>query len=91
MTMRHNDGPAEARPTFDPAKRYRYTWPGQSPSEVMGDALTRLCRGADHNALNIVEIGPVPDAKVTEPPITLTQVSDEPDATPAVLRRGGSR
>lgn len=43
--------------TFDPAKRYRYTWPGQPAKVVTGEELTALCKGADASMLSIEEVG----------------------------------
>ena len=43
-------------PTFDPSKRYRYTWPGQPPMTVTGEEMTAICRGADSSKLEIEEV-----------------------------------
>ncbi len=57
MTMKNPlDGELQAiKPKFDPAKMYRYTWPGQPPKMVSGQELADLCRGADHTTLAIEE------------------------------------
>jgi len=61
MTMRNPLIDAERNTpiakTFDPAKRYRYTWPGQSAREVDGAELTAVCAGANVDLLAIEEIG----------------------------------
>jgi len=44
-------------PTYDPSKRYEFTWPGCLPSVVGGEALNHLVRGADYSKLNIRELG----------------------------------
>ncbi len=41
--------------TFDPAKRYRFTWPGQKPRVVTGEEMTALAAGADVSMLAIEE------------------------------------
>jgi hypothetical protein len=46
----------EKRATFDSAKKYRYTWPGQSSRVIGGEALTDLCKGADPSMLAIEEV-----------------------------------
>ena len=56
MTTRHADGPEEPKPTFDPEKRYEYTWPGCKPQIVGGAALTHLVKGADPSMLAIREV-----------------------------------
>ncbi len=59
----------ESRPfrTFDPAKRYRYTWPGQTPRVVSGEELAAICRGANHEMLDISESTSAPAAAETKP------------------------
>jgi hypothetical protein len=52
--------------TFDPAKRYRYTWPGQKPQIATGLALTAICKGADPAMLAIEEIEPPRDRAASE-------------------------
>lgn len=58
MTMRNPlDREIEvARPKFDPAKNYRYTWPGQPPKMVSGEELAAICKGADPSQLAIEEV-----------------------------------
>lgn len=72
MTLRSPAKLIDAEPlsvvkTFDPAKRYRFTWPGQPSREVDGAELTELCKGADPAMLAIVETGAAPPAPVTTP------------------------
>ncbi len=57
MTMRNPlDGEMMVvRPVFDPLKRYRFTWPGQSPKVVSGEEMASLCKGADPAMLDIQE------------------------------------
>ena len=65
MTMRNPNHLIDAErnlpiaETFDPAKRYRYTWPGQAPKIVTGKELTELTRGADVSKLEISEASEV--------------------------------
>lgn len=42
--------------TFDPSKRYRYTWPGCSAKTVGGAELTALVAGANVDILGIEEV-----------------------------------
>ncbi len=62
MTMRHPlDGELTTiKPTFDPDKSYRFTWPGQPPRVVSGAELAAIVRGADHTMLEIEEAEPAP-------------------------------
>ncbi len=62
MTMRNPiDGELQLQtPSFDPKKRYRYTWPGQPPKMTSGAELTELCKGADASLLSIEEASDAP-------------------------------
>ncbi len=64
MTMRNPLIDAEKNlpiaETFDPAKRYRYTWPGQPMKIVTGKELNELTRGADLSQLDIAEAPETP-------------------------------
>lgn len=70
MTMRNPlDREVQAiRPTFDPAKSYRYTWPGQPPKVVAGDELAAICKGANHEMLAIEEVSASPSKPPNYPP-----------------------
>ncbi len=74
MTMRmpliDAENPLQVARTFDPAKRYRYTWPGQPARDVSGEELATLCKGADPDKLAIEEIGST--AKEIAPPSTFS-------------------
>ena len=65
MTMRNPLIDAEINiaipETFDPAKKFRFTWPGQPPRVIGGKELSEICRGADVSKL---AIEPVEDAPV---------------------------
>ncbi len=55
MTMKLRNDFDVTRPTLDPAKHYRYTWPGQAPKVVSGAALSALIKGANPELLDIHE------------------------------------
>jgi len=42
--------------TIDPAKNYKYTWPGQPPKMVSGAELADICKGSDPSQLSIEEV-----------------------------------
>jgi hypothetical protein len=54
-------------PSYDPAKRFRFTWPGQPPRIVSGDELSAICHGADAAMLSIEEVGGAPTPPATLP------------------------
>lgn len=60
MTMRSprtgNDEIPVVRPTFKPDGQYRFTWPGQPPKMVSGAELAAICKGANHEMLQIEEV-----------------------------------
>ncbi len=74
MTMRHHDGQSLSDgPQIDPAKRYQYTWPGQTPKTVSGAALIQLCKGADPSMLKIREVSKKDEAAAAvAPPAPVT-------------------
>lgn len=41
--------------TFDPAKKYRYTWPGGSPQTVTADEMAAIAESSDPRLLGIEE------------------------------------
>jgi len=59
MTMRNPlidaERHAPVAETYDPAKHYRYTWPGQAPRVVTGRELAEIVAGADASLLAIQE------------------------------------
>lgn len=70
----------QVKPTLDPEKQYRYTWPGQPPSIVSGAALIQLCKGADASMLAIEEVvpfaAPATPSRVPTPQVIVP--ADEP-------------
>ena len=65
MTMRNPTALVDAEntpivPTYDPAKRYRFTWPGQPARTVNGDELAALLKGANPTMLAIEEVADAP-------------------------------
>jgi hypothetical protein len=46
---------SEAKPKYDPAKKYRYTWPGCEPRVVDGAEMSRVASYSMVEMLNVEE------------------------------------
>lgn len=72
MTMRNplidRERTTPVAETFDPAKRYRYTWPGQPQKVISGSELNELLKGADPSQLAIEEATELPSLAPSPPP-----------------------
>ncbi len=82
MTMRNPLIDAERNlpiaKTFDPAKNYRFTWPGRARETVDGAKLTEICAGANVDLLDIEEAGNVSEAPVS-PLVPASSFSTRPE------------
>lgn len=65
MTMRNLlDGEIQMiKPTFVKGKRYMFTWPGSGPRVVSAEEMADICKGANHEMLQIVEYNEEPELK----------------------------
>lgn len=69
MNRTSANDPVEVKPILDPAKMYRFTWPGQPQRVISGAELAAICKGANADMLAIEEVTVMAPAPQYPPPM----------------------